>query len=58
MQSAMEMVVASDIRGPEEQASVERRAREVAAHLAEDTDERQDHIFAAHKALVRAEAAL
>lgn len=52
-QAALEMIVASSIRSPEEQASTERRAREVAAHLdevpaaleqahiIEDPDERQ-----------------
>lgn len=34
-QTAIEMAVAANIRGPEEQASTERRARDVAAHLDE-----------------------
>ncbi len=69
-QAALEMTVASNIRGPEEQASIERRAREVAARLddvadalrraqlAEDEEVRHEENFAAYRALVQAEAAL
>jgi hypothetical protein len=69
-QAALEMTVASNIRGPEEQASIERRAREVAARLddvadalrraqlAEDDEVRHEEVFEAHRALMQAEAAL
>lgn len=69
-QATLELIVESDTRGREEQRSTERRARIVAAHLdevadalrraqlAEDDEVRHDEIFAAHKALVRAEAML
>jgi hypothetical protein len=68
-QAVLEMIVASNIRGPEEQASIERRAREVAARLddvadalrraqlAEDEEVRHEENFAAYRALVQAEAA-
>jgi hypothetical protein len=68
-QAAIEGIVAESRRGPAERRNAEQRARFVAeqldevhaalefAHLAEDDDERHDEIFAAHKALVRAEAA-
>jgi hypothetical protein len=66
--AAIEMVLAANTSGSEEQRNTEGRARIVAAldevadrlqraQVATDEDVRHEEIFAAHKALRRAEAA-